>query len=72
MGPIPEFIRDYGLRDPDYLGDGVYVAHEGWQLWLLTERDGRVESIALEPRALLDLIAYAERTKLLLRREPAA
>jgi len=25
------------MQDMDYLGDGVYVGHDGYQLWLTTE-----------------------------------
>lgn len=45
----------------DYLGDGVYAAHDGYQIWLGTERDGRWETIALEPGVYDRLIDYAKR-----------
>lgn len=45
--------------DPRYLGDGVYAYHDGYQIWLKTEREmGRVERIALEPDVLQSLIRY--------------
>lgn len=45
---IQETIDREGLRDASYLSDGVYAAHDGYQMWLLAERDGRVHAIALE------------------------
>lgn len=47
------------LQDVSYLGDGVYVGHDGFQFWLYTERGiGNYHCIALEPIALEALIAY--------------
>jgi hypothetical protein len=45
-------------RDPRYLGDGVYASHDGYQIWLRAERDGRVHEIALEPEVLAALATY--------------
>lgn len=42
-----------------YLGDGVYASFDGYQIWLMVERDGRRESIALEPPVLAALNAFA-------------
>jgi hypothetical protein len=69
MEPIPRFIEEHSLTAAEYLADGVYVAHEGWQLWLLTERDGVVHNIALEPTAIVALLDYAQRVGLLKRKE---
>jgi hypothetical protein len=44
-----------------YLGDGVYVSCDGHRLWLTTTRDGREESIGLEPEVYRALRAYARR-----------
>lgn len=43
------------LRDKDYLGDGVYAGHDGFQVWLWTQQG---DSIALEPAVLAKLNAY--------------
>lgn len=51
---------DY-YKDKDYLGDGVYVAHDGYQIWLTTERENRLHAIALEPVVLAKLNRYWER-----------
>jgi hypothetical protein len=49
------------VRPEHYIGDGVYVSHDGYQLWLTTERDGNVvHAIALEPQAWRALVAYVE------------
>lgn len=39
-----------------YLGDGVYVTHDGWGYWLETERNGHTERIYLEPGMVTKLI----------------
>lgn len=54
------------LKDPTYLGDGVYAGHDGFQVWVGTEvlSDGRpVGSIALEPHVLKMLNDYVEKLK---------
>lgn len=43
---------------PQYLGDGVYASHDGYQIWLaVNHHENRV--IALEPDVLRTLISYA-------------
>ena len=46
------------MRPETYLGDGVYVSFDGYQLWLRTSRDGRDEMIALEPPVWQRLLSY--------------
>ncbi len=42
-----------------YLGDGVYVTFDGWQVWLHTDRaDEGMHTIALEPTVFADLMKY--------------
>jgi hypothetical protein len=62
------------MQDQDYMGDGVYVAHDGIQIWLRANdnRWGMPPStstghgdIALEPQVLLDLMSYALRVGLM-------
>lgn len=50
-------------KDKDYLGDGVYVGHDGYQIWLWTS-DGITVSntIALDPTVYEALVRYAART----------
>lgn len=47
-----------------YLGDGVYVDFDGYQLWLSTE-DGiqSTNTIALEPHVYEQLEAYVSRLR---------
>lgn len=40
------------LDAKDYLGDGVYIGHDGWQIWLRTKRENGWHEIALEPSVL--------------------
>ena len=47
-------------RDERYIGDGVYVTHDGYQVWLRAEFDGFEHSIALEP-GLPERVAQYER-----------
>ena len=45
-----------------YLGDGVYVAHDGYILWLTAENGIRAtDTIALEPEVYNALLAYVAR-----------
>lgn len=38
------------LQSPSYLGDGVYVGHDGYQTWIVTFDGIRVTNqVALEP-----------------------
>lgn len=48
---------------PVYIGDGVYVTHDNFQLWLTTmvSEEGRAHQIAIEPQVFRALMEYAER-----------
>lgn len=46
--------------DKDYLGDGVYVSHDGYQIWLAANHPSN-KSVAIEPAVLRALINYAKR-----------
>ena len=48
-------------RSREYLGDGVYVEHDDWQFWLITERAGQTHEIALGIAELASLRDYAQR-----------
>lgn len=61
-------LPDSERRDPTYLGDGVYAAHDGCQIWLRTDNADwyhpnprGVADIALEPDVLVALVRYAKR-----------
>lgn len=47
--------------DHEYLEDGVYIHHDGCQIWLTTMRENGEHQIALEPTAVDKLIQYRER-----------
>ena len=32
--------------EPRYLGDGVTAWHDGYQVWVRAERDGRIHEVA--------------------------
>ena len=47
------------LRDVTYLGDGAYMGHDGFQVWVFTS-DGMYDDnfVALEPAAVEKLYQY--------------
>ena len=49
------FRAEQGIRFESYLGDGVYVGFDGYQLWLWTLEGNH---IALEPEVLEQLGKY--------------
>lgn len=64
--PAPPVNLD--RRDPTYIGDGVYVAHDGFQVWIRANDanwDALQGDVALEPVVLLALVEYAIRVGLL-------
>lgn len=50
------------MRNPEYLGDGVYVGHDGYQLWL-SVGDHEHPSIALDAAVMAGLIRYFQRNR---------
>lgn len=48
-------------QDMDYMGDGVYVGHDGYQLWLTTDSHENIELLAIEPNVLKNLNNYFNR-----------
>ena len=48
-------------RHHAYLGDGVYVCHDGWHVWLMTPRESGIHEIALDPGLLRNLREYVQR-----------
>ncbi len=56
-----EKLLEAGIKDADYIGDGVYVANDGYQIWLYVHEEGMIETfkrIALEPGVMTKLIHY--------------
>ena len=45
----------------EYIGDGVYVFHDGYHIWLTTDRSDGRHRIALEPSVLAALNDFAKR-----------
>jgi len=53
--------RSIGAEAVQYLGDGAYVAHDGYHVWLITWDGIRVgNKIALDPHVRASLIRYIE------------
>lgn len=49
------------MQDMDYMGDGVYVGHDGYQLWLTTGSHENPELLAIDMNVLKALNNYAHR-----------
>ena len=53
-----------GGKIKTYLGDGVYVGFDGYQIWLITSDGlGETNRIALDPDTYEALLAYVARLK---------
>lgn len=56
-------LEDDSRRQASYLGDGVYVANDGYQLWVRANNADwhkfSTADVAIEPRTLVGLVAYA-------------
>ena len=59
-----EVMRPIKLRDKRYLGDGAFVCHDGYHVWLITH-DGHCETahVALEPQVLSNFLVYVNELK---------
>lgn len=52
----------YNVTDKDYIGDSVYVGHDGYHIWLWLDNGfGPKSPIALEPHLFDALMHYKER-----------
>jgi len=49
-------------KDEEYLGDGVYASHDGYQIWLAANHHEN-KVIALEPAVLARLMDYVKSLK---------
>ena len=47
----------------DYIGDGVFVSFDGYQIWLRTPRENGDHEIALDPMVLSALFDYVKTIK---------
>ena len=43
------------------LGDGVYAAFDGFQIWLMTQPADGWQLIALQPSSIAAIVAYADK-----------
>lgn len=46
----------------EYLGDGLYVHHDGYQFVLTAPRGGDEHYVALEPNVLDEFLRFVEKT----------
>lgn len=54
-----------GNQQGEHLGDGAYVSHDSFQIWVSAQRDGRLHAVALDALAIQNLVEYAKRIGLL-------
>jgi hypothetical protein len=47
----------------EYLGDGLYVSHDGWQVILRAPRELGDHWVALEPKVMDAFIEYVQRLR---------
>lgn len=52
--------ENVNLDKETYLADGVYARHDGLQLWLRAERDGRMHEIAIDDECYAALTRYVK------------
>lgn len=48
------------ILPPAYLGDGVYLSHDGWHLWFAANHPAHTV-VALDPAVFGELLAYVAR-----------
>jgi hypothetical protein len=65
---MPNSVLVNGETHQRYLGDGVYASHDGYQIWLRTERlddnyGSIIHEIALDYRTLDTLLQYINELK---------
>jgi hypothetical protein len=50
------------LHDKDYLGDGVYIGHDGFALYLrANDPDNPTDEVVIEPAVWRELVRYVDR-----------
>ena len=49
------------IKQKDYLGDGLYVRHDGYNIVLSTKREDGEHFVALEPEVLQAFDRYRDR-----------
>lgn len=47
-------------QDMQHIGDGVYVGHDGYQVWLTVNSHENPELVALDPSVIARLIQYSD------------
>jgi hypothetical protein len=57
--PMRDKLLSMGYKDADYIGDGVYVANDGYQIWLMCLDGFQIlEKIALDDKVQAALVRY--------------
>lgn len=52
------------LKDSEYMGDGVYIGHDGYQVWLITSNGfTTTNAVALEDGTLNNVIKYINKLR---------
>ena len=52
------------LKDTNYIGDGVYVGHDGFHVWLVTHNGYTITNeVALEPAVIEGFVKWLAQLK---------
>lgn len=49
------------MKDEEFIGDGVYVSFNGWQIRLRAPREHGDHVVFIEPRMWANLVEYAQK-----------
>lgn len=55
--------KRYEMTNETYLGDGLYVSHDGWQFALRAPGPGGDQTVYLEPSVLSAFQRYVHETR---------
>jgi hypothetical protein len=47
-----------GHQDATYVGDGLYASHDHYHIWISTERENGIHSVALEPAVFREMLRF--------------
>lgn len=56
--PIP-----LGNAQPEHLGDGAYVSHDGYGIWVSCDREDGLHAVCLEQTAVEELATYLKKVR---------
>lgn len=63
-GEIKTHPHRSDLKNPQYVGDGVYAWWDGWQVWLCVDHHANDPVVALELSVVHNIIKYGREQSL--------